>query len=71
VATDPGPTGCNIVVQNLTDGSQDYHLQDLAVNRNDAEDAGIGPSSDANVPTSDIDGDSRSGTTCDMGADEI
>jgi hypothetical protein len=33
-------------------------------------DAGIGPSSDANVPATDIDGDTRSGTTTDMGADQ-
>lgn len=33
-------------------------------------DTGIGPSSDANVPTPDMDGSTRSGTTCDMGADE-
>lgn len=31
---------------------------------------GIGPSSDSNVNTSDIDGDTRSGTTCDIGVDE-
>lgn len=33
-------------------------------------DAGVGPSSDASVPTTDFDGDTRSGTTCDIGADE-
>jgi hypothetical protein len=32
--------------------------------------AGIGPGSDADVPSTDIDGDSRSGSTCDIGADE-
>lgn len=47
--------------------NDDYHL--------DGDDAGargygVGPSSDGNVPTTDIDGDSRSGTTCDIGADE-
>jgi len=36
----------------------------LAVN------AGIGPGSDADIPEDDIDGDVRSGTTCDLGADE-
>jgi hypothetical protein len=36
-----------------------------------AIDAGIGPGSDAAVPTTDIDGDTRSGTTCDLGADEM
>lgn len=33
-------------------------------------DQGIGPSSDANVPTTDIDGNTRSGTTCDIGIHE-
>lgn len=32
---------------------------------------GVGPSTDAEVPTIDIDGDSRSGATCDIGADEF
>ena len=31
---------------------------------------GIGPDSDTNVPSLDINGNTRSGTTCDMGADE-
>lgn len=35
------------------------------------ESNGIGPSSDASVPTPDIDGTTRSGTTCDIGCDEI
>jgi len=35
------------------------------------EDNGIGPGSDAKVPTPDIDGTTRSGTTCDIGPDEI
>lgn len=32
--------------------------------------AGVGPSTDSNVPTTDIDGTTRSGTTCSIGADE-
>ncbi len=32
--------------------------------------AGIGPGSDSNIPATDIDGDTRSGSTCDIGADE-
>jgi hypothetical protein len=35
-----------------------------------AYDAGVGPSVDSNVPSVDIDGDTRSGSTCDIGADE-
>lgn len=46
----------------------DYHL---AAADTLAVDAGIGPSSDADVPTTDIDGDARSGATCDIGADEF
>jgi hypothetical protein len=33
--------------------------------------SGIGPSSDANVPTDDIDGNSRAGATCDRGWHEF
>ena len=36
----------------------------------DCEGAGVGPGTDANVPTPDIDGTTRSGATCDIGADE-
>jgi len=52
--------------QSITGGSEDFHLKAGA----DALDAGIGPSSDSNVPSTDIDGDSRSGATCDIGCDE-
>ena len=47
--------------------NKDYHL---ASGDTDAMDAGVGPSTDANVPSADIDGDTRSGTTCDIGLDE-
>jgi len=47
-------------------GSEDYHL---AAGDTDAMGAGIGPDSDAQVPSIDFDGDSRSGTTTDIGAD--
>jgi hypothetical protein len=40
------------------------------LNTGNLYDAGVGPSSDANVPTTDIDGDTRSGATCDIGVDE-
>lgn len=49
------------------EGASDYHL---AAGDTDAINAGIGPSSDANVPATDIDGDARAGATCDIGADE-
>jgi len=40
------------------------------LNSGNLYDSGIGPSSDANVPATDIDGDARAGTTCDIGVDE-
>jgi hypothetical protein len=42
-----------------------------AITGGNIESNGVGPSIDANVPTTDIDGTSRSGATCDIGADEI
>jgi len=36
----------------------------------DLRGAGVGPGSNSNVPTLDIDGDTRSGSTCDIGPDE-
>ncbi len=44
----------------------DYHLQA----NSPCVDAGIGPLADPDVPTEDIEGDIRSGETCDMGVDE-
>lgn len=40
----------------------------LVIGDTDAIGAGIGPSSDSNVPTTDIIGEARSGTTTDIGA---
>ncbi len=45
----------------------DYHL---AAGDTDAIGEGIGPGSDAQVAATDIDGEARSGATCDIGADE-
>lgn len=42
-----------------------------AITGGNIENNGVGPSTDSNVPTTDIDGTVRSGTTCDIGADEI
>ncbi len=50
----------------FTSVGSDYHLASSA----SCIGQGIGPTSDANVPTTDIDGDTRSGTTCDPGFDE-
>lgn len=51
----------------VTGGSEDFSVKDTNA---DIYDNGVGPSSDANVPTTDIDGDTRSGSTCDIGVDE-
>jgi hypothetical protein len=62
--------GGNSVTATLTFNNKagdDFHL---ASGDTDAIGAGIGPSSDASVPTLDVDGDTRSGTTCDIGFDE-
>jgi len=48
-------------------GADNFHLASGDVG---ARGLGIGPGSDAKVPTTDIDGDARSGATCDIGADE-
>ena len=72
-ADDEGGTG-NVISTALTfvdgtgGGSTDFHLvsTDAA-----AIGAGVGPGADSNVSTLDIDGDTRSGATCDIGADEI
>ncbi|MCX7048807.1 MAG: right-handed parallel beta-helix repeat-containing protein [Candidatus Sumerlaeota bacterium] len=45
---------------------EDYHIQPSSPNRG----AGIGPGADSSVPIADMDGDVRSGATCDIGADE-
>ena len=46
--------------------NHDYHL----VASGALEGQGVGPATDANVPSPDVDGDARSGTTCDIGIDE-
>jgi len=46
--------------------AEDFHLQSTS----DAIGVGVGPDVNANVPTADIDGDARSGATCDIGFDE-
>lgn len=49
----------------------DYPNGDFTLlSTNDLRDNGVGPTTDSNVPTLDIDGDTRSGTTCDIGVDE-
>jgi len=58
------------------DGDWDKEFVDVAsgdftlVTGGNAAGGGIGPGSDANVPTTDMEGDTRSGTTCDAGVDE-
>ena len=66
-----GSSGDAIVVS-LTAGSEDLHAVDHA--NNILKDGGAGPTHStlgSYVPTTDIDGDARSGATCNIGADEF
>ncbi len=69
-ADDFGGTG-NIV--NISDPFNDAANNDysLASDSTDVSGQGIGPNSDSDVPDEDIIGTSRSGNTCDIGADEF
>lgn len=51
----------------VNEPGDDFHLD---VDDVGAMGLGIGPGSDADVPSTDIDGDARAGVTCDIGADE-
>ena len=61
-----GSGGHNISLDPLFAGNGDFHLQAASPCIN----SGTGPASSPLVPLTDIDGDPRSGQTCDMGADE-
>ena len=52
----------------LDAANDDFHLDS---GDSDAIGAGVGPSSDSDVLTTDVDGDTRTGTTCDIGYDEF
>lgn len=62
------PTGSNNVTSStltfVDKAGEDFHL---VSSDTDAIDAGIGPGSDADVPTTDVDGDPRSGATTSIG----
>lgn len=66
-ATAPGANSLTNQSDPFTDSANGDFSLASGVN---AIDAGIGPSSDANVPATDINGNTRSGTTCDIGAAE-
>jgi len=70
-ASNPGGDGSNNQLSKtltFVDAvNYNFHLKSTDVS---ARDNGIGPTSDSNVPTIDIDGGPRSGSTCDIGADE-
>lgn len=57
--------GKNFTTQFIDYTTKDFNLK----SGSDAIGNGIGPGSDASVPTSDFDGQTRSGATCDIGAD--
>lgn len=69
--TDNGSPGAGdwIIITTNTAGSEDVHLQDVA--ENDATTSGVGPATDGDVPTKDFEGNTRSGTTCDIGPHEV
>jgi hypothetical protein len=73
-AMDDGSPGTNIV--SPLDGDWDNEFVDPAnddftiLNTGNLYDAGVGPSTDSNCPTDDMEDDARSGTTTDIGADE-
>lgn len=65
-------TGClanqslsSLDFENTTSGSEDLRIGADSV----AIGAGIGPGADSDIPVEDIDGDTRSGSTTDIGAD--
>jgi hypothetical protein len=53
----------------VAEESDDYHLD--SSDTSGAIDGGVGPGSDANVPSPDFDGTTRSGATCDAGLNEV
>lgn len=60
-----------IILSNANFNNTSYSNIDLHIQEDsDLIDQGTGPSSDSNVPTTDIDGDVRSGSICAIGADE-
>lgn len=67
--TPPGtnPITTDIVAADFADeANEDYHI---AASGSTLEDAGVGPSTESEVPDHDIDNDSRSGTTTGLGID--
>jgi len=62
-----GPSGSDWDNEFNDPANGDY----TALTGGNIEDAGVGPGTDSDVPSTDIDGGSRSGSTCDIGADEI
>src|SRR3989339_905043 len=60
-------SAANMYFGSTTSGSENLHIKSMS----NAILVGIGPSSDANVSAADIDGNTRSGTTTDLGADNL
>lgn len=68
--TSPGANSVDSFSGTFTNKTN-FDLSLDAANDTAVDDEGIGPSSDANVPTADFAGNTRSGTTCSIGALEL
>jgi hypothetical protein len=64
---DGGVSGYTPGYLDTTPGSENLHISGTS----DLIGLGVGPSANGNIAAIDFDGDSRSGATCDMGADEV
>lgn len=71
-ASDDGDGTNSVIPTDWANEFNDYANFDFTLlSGGDLEGAGVGPSVDSNVPVLDIDGDTRSGATCDIGVDEL
>jgi hypothetical protein len=72
----PGSTDIDLSAYAATDlfldnANEDFHLLSSGSAYSSVDDAGVGPGSNSDVGTYDIDGDTRSGSTTSVGADII
>lgn len=71
-ASDDGDGTNSVQPSDWTTVFEDYTTGDFNLKSTDTDlmDNGVGPSVDANVPATDVTGDTRSGATCDISIDE-